>query len=271
MHEFIDESFDLDKSHEYILSIQVCLNGFSFSIVKPSESKLVCFKSTTLKISSSSLLARRFNDWVKSNPVLMRPYLKIRGIIFSEKFTLVPEPLYHRKFHNEITHILFEDSNKLHVAENVVKKLNAKLLFDLPDQLPEILKRTIGECEIIHPVKLLINHLKNDTEDNTLTLLFNAKNMYFVLTGKETLIMANSYQINHPNDVLYFALTAPKQLNINPKSTHLLYSGKPNFKEEIDRKLENYFLSARTITTDKLKYPEKLNNNILNENMLLFL
>ena len=48
MYDLVNETgFNLEKSQEYILSIQISLDGFSFSVVSPSDNKLLAFKKKT--------------------------------------------------------------------------------------------------------------------------------------------------------------------------------------------------------------------------------
>ena len=143
MHEFFEESIDLENTFEYILSIQVSLNGFSFSILYPIENKVLAFKNSPLKISNSGLLARRFKDWYESEEILHRNYQHTKLIVFSDKFTLIPEHLATPSSKEEVSHILFQDGSKLKFAENMVKPLKAKLLFTLPEGLSG---KTANQC-----------------------------------------------------------------------------------------------------------------------------
>jgi hypothetical protein len=58
MFDFVIDSFDLEKTNEYILSIQINLDGFSFSIYSPVENKFVGSKVVPLKISNEFILNR---------------------------------------------------------------------------------------------------------------------------------------------------------------------------------------------------------------------
>ena len=64
------EWFDIEKTYKYILSIQVSLDGFSFSVLSQHEDNVLAFKTNQLKISSAALIPRRFNDWLESEELL---------------------------------------------------------------------------------------------------------------------------------------------------------------------------------------------------------
>src|SRR5680860_695844 len=111
----IDKSFDLKKTNNYILSIQVSLGGFSFSVVQPQNNQLLVLKHTPLKISKEQFLTRRLKEWINSEEILQKNYRNCRLIVFTEKFTLLPEHLFFEEKSREIMQLFYE----LNADENV--------------------------------------------------------------------------------------------------------------------------------------------------------
>jgi len=225
------------------------------------------FKQTPLKISSSNLIARRFTEWIETEALLQKPFQKTRVFVFSEKFTLAPDVLYSNNLKEEFAHVLFDKGEKLNFAENHVRQLEAKLLFALPEGLVEIILDTLGEGEIVHPLKPLLAYLMESERKNNLLLLFNGKDLYVIQQSKNQVKLANSFKINHVNDVVYFILTTLKQLGISSKSTVLFYAGNSNFIGETEKNLQNYFASIKKLTASGTQLPEE----IVNENISLFI
>ncbi len=271
MHEFFENSFDLKKSKEYILSIQVSLDGFSFSVVRPSDQRLLCFKKSELKISSLSLLARRFKEWTDSENILQNSFQKTRIIVFSDKFTLVPSKFYDSEHNNLFTNILFENGSNLNMAENRIEKINASLLFNIPEELEKTIHEVYEECEIIHPLSLIAEHFPEDEEGKSLVLFFNDKNLYFVLFENRSLMMANNFRINHANDIIYFVLTTLKQLGIATKEIKLSYAGKSPYSSGAQTNLKETFLSVREILPSGLNTNNTISDQLINEHLIQFL
>ena len=241
MHEFVtDKSFDLERTYEYILSIQVSLDGFSFSVVCPAENKLMAFKSTLLKISSNSLISRHFKEWINSEELLQKPFKKTRIIVFSNKFTLIPEKYSSDELKKEIPHLLFEENSELEIAENIINNLEARLIFTLPNGLNNVIREQIGECEIIHPIKIVTNDLSETESKNRLLIIFDSENFYVMLFNKNKILLSNCFKQSHANDIVYYVLTVLKQLDIEPQTTELLYAGKLNQEDEIINILKKY-------------------------------
>ncbi|MCY1720064.1 DUF3822 family protein [Prolixibacteraceae bacterium Z1-6] len=271
MPDFVAESFKIEDTFEYILSIQVSLNGFSFSVLRPVDNTILVFKSTTLKISSDKLIARRFSEWMNSEELLQKTYKKTRVIILSDKFTLIPKSLHRNNLNEELAHLLFKEGSKLQFAENLVEKINAKLLFTLPDGINKIISQTIGECEIMHPVKSIINNFPESNEKNTLVLLFNNNTLFLALGKNKQLLLANSFTINHSNDVVYYVLTALKQLEVPTLNTKLFYAGKSVYANDTHKNLQKYFASTSLFLPNKFEHESKLSEELIAENIALYI
>ncbi|MBK6285166.1 MAG: DUF3822 family protein [Draconibacterium sp.] len=98
MSDFINDGlFEIAKTKNYILSIQVCLDGFSFLIVDPNEKQIVAIKNSPIKISNENLLARHLKEWLTSEALLKNQFESVRLIYYSENFTLVPKEYYAEK------------------------------------------------------------------------------------------------------------------------------------------------------------------------------
>uniref|UniRef100_UPI0032165AC9 DUF3822 family protein n=1 Tax=uncultured Draconibacterium sp. TaxID=1573823 RepID=UPI0032165AC9 len=271
MHDFVAESFNKEDTFEYILSIQVSLNGFSFSILRPADKEILVFKFTPQKISSEKLVTRRFTEWFGSEELIQRLYKKTRVILFSDKFTLVPNALHKSNLNEELAHLLFKEGNNLLFAENLVEKINAKLLFSLPDGINKAISEIIGECEIIHPVKSIINNLPESSPKNNLVLLFDNHNLFLLLDRNGQLLLANNFKINHANDIVYYVLTTLKQLEVPPKNTKLFYAGKSAFASNIHQNIEKYFASVELFLPNEIDYDTKLSQEVIAENIALYI
>jgi hypothetical protein len=224
-----------------------------------------------LKISSNNLLVRRFKEWIESEELTQKPFKKVRLILFSNTFSFVPTQLQHKDFNEDFAHLLYQNASNLQFAENLVKKINAKLLFAIPDGLNHAIKNSLGECEIIHPLKLIINGTLKTTETQSVVLLFDENTLQLIVVKDGILLLTNSFKINHTNDVVYFILTALKQLNVTLRKTKLFYSGKSTYLDESLTKLEKYFSTIENLSAGKLKITNELPEKILSENISLFL
>lgn len=238
MYELIiDEYFDLEKTKEYILSIQVSLGGFSFSVIHPNQNKLLALQHTPTTISNEKFISRRFEEWRESEELLQQSYKETRFIIASEKFTLVPEKFYNPQQKREIINPVTEINAKETIGENKIEGFETRLLYVIPAQLETIMEHPT----FLHPIKLLIENRPEINAENGLNLWFNSGGCYFVLYNSKQIILVNHFKITHENDIIYYVLTTLKQLDVAPNKTELHVAGKMVDKESIISLLKKYF------------------------------
>lgn len=271
MFDFVEDYFKIENTSDYTLSIQVSLNGFSFCISQPGNDSVIAFKATPLKISSLTLLPRRFKEWCSSEPILQKHFQKIRLVLFSNKFTLVPRSLHQNQLNEELSYLLFKDGEQLRMAENLIESLDAKLLFALPDNFQQAIVESIGDYELWHPAKLMVKNLDKVSQANMVQLLFNQNYLYVFIKNKNKIIFTNIFTIKHSNDAVYYLLSTLKQFKLSTKETKLLFGGKSPFKNDSIEKLRNYFASCEGYKTNYKLLPEKLSEAQISENITLFL
>lgn len=245
-----DKSFDLNNTNEYHLSIQVNLDGFSFFIVNPAENQLVAFKHEQLRISNEDFVARRVNEWMEQDEIFSHPFQKVQVIHWSKKFALVPDDLFQPVHPEKIIQLLYADKTKDNIATNALSELNKTLLFTIPAKLEENLRAKFPGCKIYHPLKKISQNLPelHHYNDYGLVLALSHENFYLLLYNKEDILLMNQYRYSHANDLVYYALTALKQLNISPKKTELLLAGTIKKDDQVKVLLELYFNSTNFLS-----------------------
>lgn len=270
MHDLaVDKSFNLEKTFDYILSIQVSLDGFSFSVINPIEHQLVAFKNAPLKISSNSLLARRFEEWIKTEDIFGKPFKKIRIIVFTNLFTLIPEKYTALDARKEISNLVLGNNSETEVAEIKLDNLHSTLLFSLPPGLNEIIGQYFSDYEISHPIQLVTGNGTELKDEFQLILVFDSNSFYLTLLQKDKILVNNSFIAVHANDVIYYILTVIKQFNISSHSLELSYTGITAQESKTISTLKKYFPKTKKLDNknaaqiDSESFPDITNEILL--------
>ena len=226
MFDFVTESFDLEKTNEYILSIQISLDGFSFSVFSSRENKIICFKLTPLKISSENLILPHFSEWINNEEIIRKKYKQIILLYFTIEFSLIPENLYSSQLVKEATnHLIAENEHKqVEITTLEESGIPAKLVFYIPEKLKLILNQNFPSATLIHPVQLLVKENQKGNKRNRSVLLYHKKSFILVVSREENILFANGFNIEHINDLVYFVLNVLMQLNLNLKETDFYIS-----------------------------------------------
>lgn len=241
-------SFEIGNTKNYILSIQVCLDGFSFLITNPVENEILASKNLTVKISNNNLLARHLKEWIESEPLLKNAYKAVRLFFYSENFTLIPEEYIGKEKQRNLTSVLFDKKLSGNFIENKIGNSDINLLFPVPQDILNVLNPLYKNIEILHPVTNLI-----EMGTGNLSFILSSKNhFYLVVFKKGKLVLAGNFQVQHENDLIYNVINSFHQMEISRSETELYISSAIDKKTEIENLLLPYFDRINILKTEKL-------------------
>ena len=243
----LNNYFEPDKTQEYTLFIRVSLDGFSFSAVNISEKQLVAYNATPLKISNETFLARRFNEWLKSEKIFQNEFNKTVIIFDTEKFTIVPDDYYDCDFKSEIINLIFETTGEIEIEEIKISEFNARLLFCIPPDFKDVTGLHFKNLEITHPVKTLIENLPDNDKKFRLITHFNKQYFYVLLFNETNLLLSNSFAISHENDAVFYILSLLKQMSVAKHEVDLFVSGDIAIDSKLYSELQKYIPAVQVL------------------------
>ncbi len=258
-----DSVFDLNQTENYKLSIQVSLDGFSFSIINPRENRLMATGNSNLTFSNENFIGQRFDNWYNKQELLKHRYSETNVYYYSENFSIIPGEFYDFQRQSSLIENVFGKTENSAVRDIFLPEEEANLVFSIPDSLIEILEKHFPGKKILHPVSEFIKKLNlNYTEqiNNSLTALLLLKNSFFLLIFKKgKLQTTNNFSFKHPNDILYYTASVLKSLNINYSETVVLLSGDISETDDIFNPLSRVFTQ-----TEFFEFSAKYNADIFN-------
>ena len=265
MPDFIKaDSFDIEKTNQYKLSIQVSLDGFSFLAVQSAEKQIVACKSTPLNISTDKLIARHLKEWFEKEEFFQSDFEEIRIFIFTERFTIIPDECYSDEYSQELVSVLFGLNYEYSIKKNKVEPLNAHLYFPVHNDIIEILQLLFPNAKYLHPVQTIIQIPQSCNKKNSSVLIPFKKNFYLLVNRNNKLLLANAFQVSHINDLVYNLINTFQQLETSRAETDLFIAGYFSDETEITRLLKPYFENIGTLKTDDLVFnPEITKNRLL--------
>jgi len=259
-----DESLEIQKKKDYILSIQVSLDGFSFLIVHPDEKRIVAFKSIPLIISSANLLARRLKEWLETEEILKNQFKSVRAFIFSENFSLVPEEYFAREWNRNLTSALFDKKIHNHFIENKTEHLEAVLIFPVSQDIVTVLHQFFNKnIQIMHPVTNILNLSFESKKRNQSVILSTKKYFYLIITRNNKLLLANSFPTAHQNDLVYNVINTFQQLEIARSETDFYFAGSKDQNKEIAVLLQPFCENISNIKTEGIITNPQIIDNFL--------
>lgn len=261
------DTFDIEKTNQYKLSIQVSLDGFSFLALQPFEKKIVACKSTPLNISTDKLIARHLKEWLDAEEFFRNDFNEVQIFIFTERFTIIPDECYSEEYSQDLVSVLFDLNNEYSVKKNKVETLNSHLYFPVHNDITEVLQLFFPKTKCFHPVHTILQIPLHLNKRNGSVLISFKKNFYLIVKKNNILLLANTFQVSHKNDLVYNVINTFQQLETARAETELFVAGIFSDEKEISKLLNPYFENIGPMNTDDLV----LNPEITANRLLLYL
>lgn len=226
----IDETFDLSITENYHISIQVSLNGYSFSILDKRRNKYILLRNQSFSQQpAQGELAGRLDEVLQEDEFLSHIFGSVSFVYLAERYTIVPESLFdteNLKAYFSFNHELFE-TDKLYY--NNVKPAGAVIIFAVPGELTEKLTGWNSKVKFYSHITPLVDHLVTDYggKDDKHKVMVNLHSGFTdvaVLKGN-SLKLCNSFGCKNEKDFIYFVLYVFEQLKLNQDDTPVLISG----------------------------------------------
>ncbi len=242
---FIDETFDINQTENYHISIQAGLNGYSFSILDPIRSKYILLRHFPFRGSmTTSLLEDKIIDIQNNDEFLKKEYKSVLFSYLSPKYTLIPGPLFNKdnlRTFFEFNQVL-DDLDEIHY--NRIKGTDAFNIFAIPAELSGIVHRSFGNVNFFsHITPLIENGLVNyGGRGFQKVAIANKYGNYLdiaVIEG-DKLLLCNTFPWKKEEDLVYFILYIYDQLKLNGEETPLIISGDLPKDSGVYEKLRNY-------------------------------
>lgn len=263
-----DPLFDNNRTEEYKLSIQVSLDGFSFSVVQVSENTLLACDFFPVTVSSEKFLGKRFAEWVKSREILQKKFKETCLCYFSQKFTLIPSKIYDFQKQNHVANLNFGEQQEIGVRDNYLPDIQGNLVFTIPNSLLESFQQIFPGQLIVHPIALFHRAIQekygNENSGQLLALLFQKKSFSLLLFKQGNLLQVNHFKFNHQNDVFYYVLSTLKSLKSGRSNASLVLAGNVKPNDDI-----HTLLSAQFGNIDFYQTPCKHNDAIFKAHLHL--
>lgn len=226
---FIDKTFDSTQTHLYHLSIQIGLDGLFFSVLDIPRGKYIVLKGHHFFLKRPRLLARHVQEVIGSEEMFNHDFKSIEILYSTPKFTLVPQSFYSRGSLDKYLWFNNVPERGFLVRKNLLTKGECWCIFDIPQNLNELLVSKFPGCAIKHTLYPLVEGAlkQNRPYPQRVQVHLNFFRDTFemaTVTGSK-LIHCNIFNYTSERDILYHVLFTFDQLKLSPDTTELILHG----------------------------------------------
>lgn len=276
---FIDPGFDVKHSSTYYLSIQLALDGFSFSVLDVLSNTFILFRHKSLNPAADGLPADYYcqyvYDFLISEKAFKFPYKGVGIIYISPYSTMVPLAI----FEKSKAETLFESNHgkldNIDILSNKLKNHDMVNVFAIPDCLLRILSRQFINFKLYHQATpLIINAITDNTNHKRGLRIYinqNKKIVDICAVNSGQLVLFNSFGYNSESDILYFLVNIAEQLQNIGTVEEVVLSGKTQLNENLQAQIGKYFKPVSLFhPSEKFKFSDSFEEFTGSDFSLLF-
>lgn len=221
----IDKSLESDHFKKLILSIQLKLDGFSFSILNDELNKVVAVVDYKFEDVKHPLqLLEKVKLIYQENSLLQMDFTQVKVSHVNSVSTLVPVALFdddNLRAYLEFNHKLLENEYLTYDIVNSDEIANVYSPFTVVN---DFLFEKHGEFTFKHFSSILIeNFIEQSSSNQDFKMFVHVQDNQFeiVVVENKKLILYNSYLYETKEDLVYYILFVAEQLKQNPEDFDL--------------------------------------------------
>ncbi len=241
----IDETFDINQTGNYSISIQAGPDGYAFSVLDPLRNKYILLKHIPFEGEmSADQLEERIAGIHGNDEFLARDY---KSVLFSwqcPRYTIIPGPLFQKdrlRAYFEFNHHL-EELDEIHY--NKLRGADACNVFVIPSEIAGIVHRSYGNVKYFNQVTPfiengLVAHGGKGTRKTVMAGIYG-KYVDVAVAEGEKLLLCNTFPWKDDADLVYFILYVYDQLKLSGEETPLVISGEIKKDSDVYGMLRSY-------------------------------
>jgi hypothetical protein len=229
------------------ISIQACLNGFSFCIYASEHEKILAFRHYNFTQSEfQEDFLNSTSEILFKDELLRLSYSKVSVIFTGKKSTLVPEEFFKVENLKSILEFNQPIDELDEIYYNSVPGCQSKLVFTIPSYFTSQIIDKFPQAVFFNQATPLLNSVLADKEKSQTDHVIVQMNKDFfdlIITQEGKLKLYNTFLYVNATDLVYFLLYASKQIKIDIKKSKLYFLGEHSTRDSLSREIAHYLPS----------------------------
>lgn len=221
----MSESIDLTKSDQYILTIRVHTDGFSFFFYHTEKKDFHC---TTYNVNPAISLTANLRNAIKEHDFLSMHYKHVIVMLDNSPTTFIPFELFEEEQATPQYLYNFPELKDRVVLYSILKKTPTVILFSIEKSTFQLLNEQFGELTFSPTLSSIIEYCseKSRSDDHINMYLYLRKRVMDILClNRNKILFCNTFAASDNNDRMYYALYVWKQMNMSQEKDKLFLFG----------------------------------------------
>lgn len=235
-------TIDLAKSAQYILSIRLSADGFSFSIHNPLQVEEL--EVYSYSINQSYSITANLKEMLSTQEVLKYSFKKVNVLYDTSRSTLIPLEYYNDEQAEQLFYQNFTAVPTETVLCNELAESNMVMLFGIDKFCHQVIMEHFPHAAIYACTSPMLERLTCESRKK-----IDSKNMYIYIQKQQMTVFAfdqgklqlfNSFNCKHVADQVYYALYIWQQLGFDQQRHELHVSNNQiSFIDNVSKYISN--------------------------------
>lgn len=244
MHEInlVDHSFDLKRTSEYHISIQLGLDGFSFCILDVSRNKYIAFRHIPLIVGKPQFLPKKIEVLFEEEEKLNASFHSVSIIYSGINATLFPKEFSGASDSLKLAALTSENNRIEEIRTEDIPGSNYQIVYGFPHQVINLFNRKYTEFRFRHKSIPLLATVLDQVNEKKNSLLINFEKKYFrtiALKGTQ-IVLHNSFYFKNESDFLFHTLNVWHNLQFDAERDEVFIGGFVADDSSYIRQLKKY-------------------------------
>ncbi|MDR0430777.1 MAG: DUF3822 family protein [Tannerellaceae bacterium] len=236
----IPDTFTIDNSEKYIMSIRLCPDGLSFSAYNPLEAQSFLYRK--VEFDRSLPYTTSLKELFFENECLVWNYKRTYVLVATSRYTMIPENIFQEKKKEDFLSFNFTACEK-RILSDSVENNKTKVVYDIDEEIYEFCSRSLTNPIYIHNTTPQLVVLQKQSQSERYKHLFVVirENMVDISCFSEgKLLFVNTFAYEQFDDLLYFILYVWRQIGLDQLHDYLSLAGEVTLCNQLIPSLQTY-------------------------------
>ncbi|MCK5822249.1 MAG: DUF3822 family protein [Bacteroidales bacterium] len=207
----LDNSFDINITSSYHLSLQLHSGGLTFAILNTVHMKFLAFKNIVFeeKLDGDALF-QKLNVLLSTEGYLKRNYKLCRVFYTYPKASLIPAPLFDKAESALYSEFMGQSENGLIQLEKYIKEIDAYLVYSIPENIHNLAMNSLDSPIFFHQAIPMIENAmiatRNTQGNNRVYAHIHPNFMDIIVIQDRKLLLYNSFPYKTEKDLVFYIL-----------------------------------------------------------------
>jgi hypothetical protein len=219
--ELFDETLDINSTENYESAVQIGSDSLSFCLLDTIRNKYVLLRQFSSE-DNKAYNTDQINDIIKADDFLTRKYKRMSIITPSQKFTLIPAPLFDPAKKEEYFFLNHLQDDGGIILTNKIPDPDSYLVYAASKPVNESVSVMFpGALPMCHMKPLLshISHARKSVTGNYIHVHVERDFFNLVVFSGNTLKFCNTFTYRNITDIMYFVMNVFRNLELKQEET----------------------------------------------------